>query len=361
MSNKTLFGLIALAVGLALFLFLSANRPVSPKITFRQTPEIGSEIVMAFPSAITEAKARKSFSISPSTAGELQWLENRRELHFIPSEGFDPQVSYTIRVKRPAILGQIVANSHQYNFQAQKLPTKFNARIPGSQTIYYITESGLKRPIALEVFESYADNKEEDVLLLDRPDLDLYPDNILIRLEHQPDVYKLENGAKRLIQNAETFNTLGLDWNTIAPVNQFEFDSYPTGKTISLSALPHQKVVQGKFIDVNLQSMELTMWENGRVVDKVPVAGTGNPKTSPTRKGFFTILNKEEKHLSSLSGVYMPWSMRYSGDFYLHGWPYWPNGSKLTSKYSSGCVRLFDNDVEKVFQFAEIGTPVLIK
>ena len=74
MSNKTLFGLIALAIGLALFLFLSAGDTASPTITYRQTPEIGEEVVVSFAPSVSESKAVKSFSISPSIAGELQWV-----------------------------------------------------------------------------------------------------------------------------------------------------------------------------------------------------------------------------------------------------------------------------------------------
>jgi len=359
-TETIILAVISLVIGLVGF-FSHSNISSPIQISYQQTPEMGEFIVVSFPPSTSKQEALKSFSLSPAVYGELQWIEEYHELLFVPVEGFDPNKSYKVTIKPPSLFAQLTSDTNQYAFQPKDLPTKFNARVPGNQTIYYITESGLKRPITLEIFKSYADNKEEDIPLLDRSDLDLYPDNNLIRLEHHPEIYKLENSTKHLIQNAETFNAFGFDWDAVAPINQFEFDSYPNGEAISLSALPHQKASEGKFIDVNLQSMELSMWENGQVVGKVPVAGTGNPQTSPTRKGLFTILSKEENHLSSLSRVWMPWSMRYSGSYYIHGWPYWPNGSKLTSKYSAGCVRLFDNDVEKVYKFVEIGTSVMIR
>src|SRR3989344_3054482 len=359
-AETVILVIVSLAIGLVGF-FSHYNTPSATQISYQQTPEMGEFVVVSFPPSTSEQEALKSFSLSPAVDGELQWLEKYHELIFIPKEGFDPSISYTATVKPSSLFAQLTSDDNQNTFQPKKLPAKFNAQIPGDPVIYYITEAGLKRPTTLEIFLSYTDNKEEDIRLLDRLDLDLYPDNNLVRLEQQPDVYQIKNNTKHLIQNAETFNALGFDWSTVAPVNQFEFDSYSNGEDISLSALPHQQASQGKFIDINLQSMELTMWESGQVVGKVPVAGTGNPKTSPTRKGFFTILSKEENHLSSLSRVWMPWSMRYSGDYYIHGWPYWPNGSKLNSKYSAGCVRLFDNDVEKVYEFSEVGTSVLIR
>ncbi|MDP3697600.1 MAG: L,D-transpeptidase [Candidatus Taylorbacteria bacterium] len=359
-AEITILAIVSLAIGLVGFFQHNDTSPTI-RISYRQTPEVGEIIVVSFPPTRSQLEALESFSLSPATPGELQWIEEYHELLFVPIEGFDPNKSYEVTIKQPSLFAQLTSAADKHTFQPEKLPTRFHARASNNQIIYYVTESGLKRSITSEVFHSYPNNQERNIRLLDQQTIDLYPDNNLVRFENRPDVYKLENGSKRLIQNAETFNALGFDWNTVAPVNQFEFDSYPNGEAISLSALPHQKASQGKFIDVNLQSMELTMWENGQAVGKVPVAGTGNPRTSPTRKGFFTILSKEENHLSSLSRVWMPWSMRYSGDYYIHGWPYWPNGSKLTSKYSAGCVRLFDNDIKKVYEFSEVGTSVLIR
>ena len=353
-----------------LFMFVSiyGNTPEIPQISYRQSPEIGETIVIIFPYAIAEDKALESFSIYPSTEGELQWLKELNELHFIPLEGFSPAQSYIVTIKKPLSLLnlaqsliQIRSSADQYAFQPEKLPTKFNARIPGEQTIYYITESGLKRPIALDVFYSYPGNTEKDIKATDRQTLNLYPDNTLISLGYDHKVFMLENGVKRHIQNAETFNALGLDWNTIASVSRYELDSYPEEEPLLIKSLPHQKAAEGKFIDINLETMKLTMWENGLIVEELPVAGKGNPAISPTRKGLFTIQLKKEKYFSSLYRVWMPWSMQYSGPYFVHGWPYWPNGQLLTSLYSGGCIRLNTDDAKKVYDFAEIGTYVLVK
>ena len=365
-TEMVILTILSLAIGLAGF-FSHDNTSSTIQISYRQTPEMGDEVVVSFSNSTSETRAKKSFSISPVVAGELQWLEEEHALRFVPSEGFNPNISYTVKIRPPSFFGQITAGSGQYDFQVQKLPVKFHARLPDDPMIYYITEAGLKRPVAKEVFSSYQVNSEENIQTINKQTLELYPDNLLVHLDNGSPVYKLENGAKRHVQNIETFNALGFDWNSIALVNQFELDSYPEGEPLTMVIWPSaktaadQNTTKGKLINVDLTAMKLIMWEDGKIVDEVPVAGQGNPKPSPTRKGFFTILSKEENHLSSISRVWMPWSMRYSGGYFIHGWPYWPNGSKLTSKFSGGCVRLFDNDVQKVYEFAEIGTPVIIK
>jgi len=101
-----------------------------------------------------------------------------------------------------------------------------------SATIYYITNTGMKRAIPnTEVFNSYG-NKMADVIEVDQSVIDSYPDNNLIRLENGIMVYKLENGTKRWIATDKAFKRLGLDWSKIAPVNQTELNAYPSGATI---------------------------------------------------------------------------------------------------------------------------------
>ncbi len=360
--NKAFYiSLVLILAGASGFFLWHKDELSVPRISYQQTPELGEAVVVSFPFDLSERQALKSFSISPSVTGELQWVGEYRELHFVPTDGFDPDTSYTITIKRPfSFLALVDSNIAKRSFQPEGFPTKFSTRVSGRNLIYYITETGLKRPITLEIFYSYPDNKEEDIKIINEKRLSFYPDNLLIGLENDPKIYLLENGAKRLIENPEAFNALGLDWETISPVNQTEFNSYSEADPIRFDSLPYQKTAKGKFIEVDLETMKLSMWEDGLLAEQVPVAGTGNPKTAPTRKGFFTVLSKENKHLSSLSRVWMPWSIRYSGNYYLHGWPYWPNGARLTSQYSSGCVRLQDADAKKVYDFAEVGIPVLV-
>jgi hypothetical protein len=77
-----------------------------------------------------------------------------------------------------------------------------------------------------EVFNSYNDNKWEDIIEVSQTEINSYPINNLIRLENGIKVYKLENYTKRWITTAEVFNRLKYDWTEIAPANQIELDYY---------------------------------------------------------------------------------------------------------------------------------------
>lgn len=144
----------------------------------------------------------------------------------------------------------------------------------------------------------------------------------------------------------------------VIPTKNFTFSTVSFSQPVKRDA--YQAPSLGKYIDINLSSMILTLVENGAPVKSFPVAGKGNPNTKPTREGKFEILSKEPLHFSTLSRVFMPWSMQYSGDYFIHDWPYWTGGRKLNSKYSNGCIRLFNGDAEAVYNWAEVGTEVLV-
>lgn len=354
--------LVGITVMLIAGAFLLNRESRSFSISYQRTPELGEAIIVSFEELLSQEEALSAFYIKPAIKGELQWLEEYGELHFLPEEGFDPDISYTINIQNITSTLASLQIIRKFSFQPEGLSTKVHVRIPGTETIYYITESGLKRSLpSMEVFNSYPNNKEESIKIIDEQTLALYPDGVLIHLENNPDVYKLENGNKRIIKNSYTFNTLGLDWNAIAPVNYIEFSAYPTGDPITMEALPSLGVAVGKFMEVNLDEMKLKLWEDGQVVDVFDIVGKGNPRTAPTRKGFFSVLSKESNHFSSLSRVWMPWSIRYSGGYFIHEWPYWPGGKKITSKYSAGCIRLNEGDSQIVYDWVDIGTPILVR
>lgn len=102
----------------------------------------------------------------------------------------------------------------------------------GDLKVYYITESGLKRHIiSAEIFNSYG-NKWEDIIQVSATDVNSYGNNVLVKVEGDAKVYKLENGQKRWIKTAEAFNKLKLDWTQIAPVNAAELGAYMEGIVI---------------------------------------------------------------------------------------------------------------------------------
>jgi D-alanyl-D-alanine carboxypeptidase len=115
------------------------------------------------------------------------------------------------------------------------------------------------------------------------------------------------------------------------------------------------------FIEANLSTMELTYYEQGTPVLTVDILSKGREGSWwETPAGLYKIEQKKENHFSSFGEVYQPWSMVFQGNFFIHGWPYYPDGTPVESAYSGGCIRLADEDAEALFTWVAVGTPVLV-
>lgn len=120
------------------------------------------------------------------------------------------------------------------------------------------------------------------------------------------------------------------------------------------------QILFGKYVDINLVRKKIWLYEDGWCRAEYQVAAYGSAD-KPTPRGQFRILHKQVNHFSSLSHVWMPWSMHIVGDVFLHGIPYRPDGTRLSGGYSWGCVRIPTDQAEKIYYFVDIGTPVIIQ
>jgi lipoprotein-anchoring transpeptidase ErfK/SrfK len=115
------------------------------------------------------------------------------------------------------------------------------------------------------------------------------------------------------------------------------------------------------FIEVDLSTMIARVYKNGKIAVEVPVKTKGKEGSWwETPAGLYKIETKEKNHYSSMGHVYQPWSMQFQGNFFIHGWPHYDDGTPVSSSYSGGCVRLADDDAKKLFDNVTIGTPILV-
>ncbi len=118
---------------------------------------------------------------------------------------------------------------------------------------------------------------------------------------------------------------------------------------------------KASFISANLDTMRIEVFKEGLLALEVPIATKGRPGSWwETPAGIYSIEYKHEKHRSGISGVYQPWSLRFQGNFYIHGWPYHADGERVSSTYSGGCIRLQDEDAQRVYELTEVGMPVIV-
>ncbi len=143
------------------------------------------------------------------------------------------------------------------------------------------------------------------------------------------------------------------------------FTSFPKARSVFREGelvieAPDPKYNDRVYLDVSLEKQVITLFDNGEIQAMYRIAATGNPRYSPTPKGEFKVLHKKESHFSSIAKVWMPWSIHFYGNYFIHGVPYYPGGKLYTGKYSGGCVRVPTNQQQDLYQKIAIGTPVVV-
>lgn len=124
------------------------------------------------------------------------------------------------------------------------------------------------------------------------------------------------------------------------------------------------KTKEGKYIDINLRSQVMVIFEQGKAIDAFIISS--GKKGLETPQGSFQIYNKSPRAWSKAYGLYMPYWMAIadSGKFGIHELPEWPGGYKEGANHlgipvSHGCVRLGVGPAKEVYDWADVGTPVI--
>jgi len=126
-----------------------------------------------------------------------------------------------------------------------------------------------------------------------------------------------------------------------------------------------------KYIEVDISQQKMYLFQNGKMYKSYHVS-TGLDYPTPT--GEFTILNKAGLGYSKIYEVWLPWWMgfKYSDElhayFGIHELPYKEIDGKqikrptdfIGTPNTGGCVALDVGAAREVYQFADIGTKVVI-
>lgn len=105
-------------------------------------------------------------------------------------------------------------------------------------------------------------------------------------------------------------------------------------------------------ITVSLRNKILSVYRSGRFFKAYPIA-SGKP-TTPTPTGTFTIVNKQVNPGGPFGTRWMGLSKPHYG---IHGTN---NPASIGTAASNGCVRMFNNDVNDLFNYVGVGVVVRI-
>lgn len=175
-------------------------------------------------------------------------------------------------------------------------------------------------------------------------------------------IYVAESRATPLIVATSTPATIVQETSPILTSDTtVTFSTTTSQRVINMLAIADAVPQTGKFIAADLVRMKLMLYQDGMIVAEYPIltkGKSGSPNETPS--GFYTVLIKEQDHFNRGEQVHLPWSMQFYGNYFIHGWPYFVDGSLVDPDYSGGCIRLDTDDAKKVYGFADKGTDIFV-
>ncbi len=113
-----------------------------------------------------------------------------------------------------------------------------------------------------------------------------------------------------------------------------------------------------RWIQINLSKQRLIAWQGDKVVYGSAISS--GKKSTPTLVGTFNIQSKFKSTRMRGRGYdvpNVPHAMFYQGNYGIHG-AYWHK--RFGTPVSHGCVNLAPKHAKWLFQWASVGTPVVI-
>lgn len=151
----------------------------------------------------------------------------------------------------------------------------------------------------------------------------------------------------------------GWDWYLIGP------DQWVEQRNLALVWPTPPGGADGNLIAVDTYEQTMGVYQNGRLIFATLVSS--GSRYFPTRPGTFQVWAKLRR--GKMSGAYfddrsdyyfledVPWILYYDGDRALHG-AYWHDNFGIRS--SHGCVNLSPRDARWLFNFAGVGSTVVV-
>ncbi len=114
------------------------------------------------------------------------------------------------------------------------------------------------------------------------------------------------------------------------------------------------------FVEADLAAMRLRYFEDGVLVFEFPIVKKGESGTFwETPAGLYEVEKKKQAHFASFGQVYLPHSIAFQGNFYIHGTPYYETGDVPTTTAQGG-IELSAADAKELYDVVTLNTPVLV-
>lgn len=354
------------------FLFFRKNPPMflATTVSIAKEKQIDPKepVVINFSKTILAKDYRDSFKLSPSESVILEWKNKNKKLIITPKEFWKPEQEYQISLSD---------FRNKFFYKTKKKDFTFSTiNYPKVETFYPADGAkdirlGIEDPMTVHFDKSIKDfwikaelKPHSDIEYqynTERKQFKFLPKNeIEAGQEYLAEIYIKyidddDSNYKKIYEGG--FETL--------PANPESWDSNFELRLAQAKKFTRPKILKGRYIDVNLEIQIMTIFENGKIIDSFLISSGQRGMDTP--KGEMQIYNKHPRPWSGKYGLYMPYWMAIKSDglFGIHELPEWPGGYKegenhLGTPVSHGCIRLGVGGAQKVYEWAEVGTKVII-
>lgn len=305
--------------------------------------------------------------LSPEIGVKLTWENSNKQLVISPVEFWQPETNYTLYLPegRSSLFTKIEPES--FTFSTVKLPkVKSFSPEKGEKNV----SVGMEDPIVINfstptagffikftidpfVDMAYQNNTE-------RTQFKLIPKE---KLKEGTD-YKIKIYAKYNKDRDDGYREIYFSNFETVPPPPSSWEKDFALRLEQARKFTQAKIQEGKYIDINLTSQIISTFENGKLLSASLISS--GKKGMDTPKGTYEIMAKRPRPWSKKYALYMPWFMQFTGQGHgLHELPEWPGGYKEGANHlgipvSHGCVRLGIGPAKALYDWAEVGTPIVI-
>lgn len=118
---------------------------------------------------------------------------------------------------------------------------------------------------------------------------------------------------------------------------------------------------QASFVDINTAEQRVRLFKGGVLEYDVPILKTpGSDSWCAVSAGLYQVEALADDHYSSYLDAYLPFSIIWNGNRFLHGWPSASDFGAVESNYDRDCLRLETTDAKHIFEAATVGMPILV-
>ncbi len=336
---------------------IEPNKEVAPK----------DAIKIKFSEPMLPRQAIEAVEITPSVEVSYYWQDKNKTLLIVPASYWKPEQSYYVSVSRAKSI-MLTEVSDDLTFSTVEYPKlKEFYPPPGEKDVLLDIEDPIRA-----VFDKPIGGFNVKFIIRPFQDLayEVEPESKEVKLLSKSELrrgqrYEIEIWAKHKDENDSNYRKTFVTFFETRPPPPASWEKDFNLRLEQARRFTEPKIKEGKYIDLNLKSQVMTIFENGKLLDAYLIS-SGKPGM-PTPQGTFHIANKTPRAWSKKYGLYMPYwnALVSSGDYGIHELPEWPGGYKeganhLGTPVSHGCVRLGVGPAEIVYNWAEIGTPVVI-